>query len=425
MHYPVRLRGLRTSPLAGRSFLLLAGGRTISMLGNAMAPVALAFAVLDITHHSARDLGIVLAARSVSTVTFLLLGGVIADRLPRHMVIVGSGLLAGVSESATAALLLTGHARIAVLAVLQVVNGASAACTIPSTSALVPQTVPAEMLRPANVVIRMGGNVTTIVGAALGGVVVAVAGPGWGIAIDAATFFVAAAMIGGIRVPRATGTQSATQSASMIRELAEGWREFWARTWLWVIVVQFAFINMAFGAAYAVLGPLVAVQRLGGAAAWGAIAAAVGAGLIVGGFVSAWRHHKRPLLAGNNALFLQLPMLALLALAAPLPLIAAAAVLAGAGIEIFGVRWVTTMQEQIPDGIQSRMFAYDALGSLLFVPVGQVLAGPLQGLLGTAGAIWAGTAVIGVAVLIVGFVPGVRAVHTGTVSAPQASSVPA
>jgi hypothetical protein len=118
-------------------------------------------------------------------------------------------------------------------------------------------------------------------------------------------------------------------------------------------------------------------------------------------------------------------MLALLALAAPLPLIAAAAVLAGAGIEIFGVRWVTTMQEQIPDGIQSRMFAYDALGSLLFVPVGQVLAGPLQGLLGTAGAIWAGTAVIGVAVLIVGFVRGVRAVRAGTVSVPQASGVPA
>jgi MFS family permease len=420
MHLAVRLRRLRTSPLAGRSFLLLAGGRTISMLGNAMAPIALAFAILDITHHSARDLGIVLAARSISTIAFLLLGGVISDRLPRHAVIVGSSVLAGLSESATATLLLTGHARIGVLAVLQVVNGASAACTIPSTNALVPQTVPADLLRPANVVIRMGGNVTMIGGAALGGVVVAVAGPGWGIAIDAATFFVAAVMIGGIRVPPVT----ATQSASMIRELAEGWREFWARTWLWVIVVQFAFINMAFGAAYAVLGPLVAVQRLGGATAWGVIVAAQGAGLIVGGFVSAWRRHKRPLLAGNNALFLQLPMLALLAMAAPLPLIAAAAILAGVGIEVFGVRWITTMQEQIPDAIQSRMFAYDALGSFLFLPVGQILAGPVQGLLGTADAIWAGTAVIGVAVLIVSFVPGVRAVRARSADE-QPSAVPA
>jgi Major Facilitator Superfamily len=406
----VRIRG----PLTGRGFVLLAGGRTISMLGNAMAPIALAFAILGITHHSARDLGIVLAARSVAVVAFLLLGGIISDRLPRQAVMVGSSVVAGLSESATAALLLTGRGHVAVLALLQVVNGASAAFTIPSTSALIPQVVPADLLRQANVVIRMGGNVTTIAGAALGGVVVAVAGPGWGIAVDAGTFFVAAGMIAGIRGPRV----AAAQAASMVRELAEGWREFWARTWLWVIVVQFAFINMAYGAAYNVLGPLMASQRLGGAAAWGTIVAAQGAGLILGGFVSAWRHDKRPLLAGNNALMLQLPMLGLLAVAAPLPLIAAAAVLGGVGIEIFGVRWITTMQEQIPEGLQSRMFAYDALGSFLFIPVGQILAGPAQGLLGTTGAIWAGTAVMAAAVLTVAFVPQVRAVRSGTAQPP-------
>jgi predicted MFS family arabinose efflux permease len=407
--------------LTERPFLLLAGGRTISMLGNAMAPIALAFAILDITHHSVRDLGIVLAARSVSVVAFLLLGGVISDRLPRQVVMIGSCVVAGLSESATATLLLTGHGRVTVLAVLQVVNGASAAFTIPSTSALIPQVVPADVLRRANVVIRMGGNVTTIAGAALGGVVVAVAGPGWGIAVDAGTFFVAAAMIAGIRVPRV----AATQTASMLRELAEGWRGFWTRTWLWVIVVQFMFINMAFGSAYNVLGPLVAAQRLGGAAAWGTIVAAQGAGLILGGFVSAWRHDKRPLLAGNNALILELPMLALLAIAAPLPLIAAAAVLAGVGIEIFGVRWITTMQEQIPEGLQSRMFAYDALGSFLFIPIGQILAGPMQALLGTGGAIWAGTGVIAAALVTVGFVPQVRAVRAGKVADPQPSGVQA
>jgi len=406
-------------PLTARPFLLLAGGRTTSMLGNAMAPIALAFAVLDITHHSARDLGMVLAVRGVALVAFLLLGGVISDRLPRQVVMIGSCITAGLSESATAELLLTGHARVAVLAALQAVNGASAAFTIPSTGALIPQVVPADVLRQANVVIRMGGNVTTIAGAALGGIVVAVAGPGWGIAIDAGTFFVAAAMIAGVRVPRVT----AGRTASMFRELAEGWRWFWTRTWLWVVVVQFAFINMAYSAAYNVLGPLVADQRLGGAAAWGTIVAADGAGLILGGFVSAWRHDKRPLLAGNNALMLELPMLGLLAVAAPLPLVASAAVLAGVGIEIFGVRWITTMQEQIPEGMQSRMFAYDALGSFLFVPLGQILAGPMQGLLGTAGAIWAGTAVIAAALVTVDFVPQVRAVRAGKVSQPELPGV--
>lgn len=393
------------------------------MLGNAMAPIALAFAILGITHHSARDLGLVLAARTGALILFLLAGGVIADRLPRHMVMVGSSVLAGLSESATAALLLTGHARIAVLALLQVVNGGTAAFAFPASSAVVPQTVPAEVLRQANVVIRMGGNSTAIAGAALGGVVVAVAGPGWGIAIDAATFFVAAAMFAGIRVPRITAGKTGAKTTSMVRELAEGWQEFWARTWLWVVVVQFAFINMADGAAFNVLGPVVAEQRLGGATAWGVIVAAQGAGLILGGFVSAWRRDKRPLLAGNNALFLQLPMLGLLAAAAPLPLIAAAGVLAGVGIEIFGVRWVTTMQEQVPDALQSRMFAYDALGSFLFIPIGQILAGPLQDLLRTSGAIWAGAAVIAVAVIAVDCVPQVRHVRAGKASDAQPSGV--
>lgn len=406
-----RLRRLRGSPLARRPFLTLVAGRTISMIGNAVAPIALAFAVLDVTHGSARDLGLVLAARSVSLIAFLLLGGVVSDRLPRHVVLVGSCVLAGLSESATAALLLTGRANLAVIAILQMVNGAASAFSFPASQSVVPQTVPAELLRRANVMIRMSSNASSIAGAALGGVIVALTGPGWGIAVDAMSFFLAAILFAGVRVPGIT--RSAGKAASMARELAEGWREFWSRIWLWVIVVQFAFINMAFGAAYNVLGPVVAAQKLGGATAWGVIVAAEGAGLILGGLVSAWRKPRRPLRAGNYALLLQLPMLGLLAVAAPLPLIAIAAVLAGLGLEIFGVRWVTTMHEQIPDGIQSRMFSYDAFGSFLFIPVGQILAGPLQALLGTPGAIWLCTAVIAAAIVAVAFVPAVRALPAG------------
>jgi len=151
-----------------------------------MAPVALAFAVLRLTG-STGDLGVVLAARSVSVVVFLLLGGVISDRLPRHVVLVGSSVLAGLSQAAAAALLLTGSAHITALAALQVVNGATSAFAGPAASAVVPQTVPAHVLRQANALARMGSNAAAIAGAALGGVVVAVFGPGWGIAADAAT----------------------------------------------------------------------------------------------------------------------------------------------------------------------------------------------------------------------------------------------
>lgn len=420
MPLPQRLRRLRDSPLAGRPFLMLAAGQTTSMIGNAVAPIALAFAVLDVTHGDARDLGLVLAARSVSLVAFLLIGGVVSDRLPRRAVLVGACLLSGLSESATAALLLTGRANLAEIAVLQMVNGATSAFSFPAAKSIVPQTVPADLLRRANVVIRMSRNATAIAGAALGGVIVALAGPGWGIAIDAMSFFLAAILFAGVRAPGIA--RSAGKATSMVRELAEGWRDFWSRIWLWVIVVQFAFINMAFGAAYNVLGPVVAAQKLGGATAWGVIVAAEGAGLILGGLVSAWRKHQRPLRAGNYALLLQLPMLALLAVAAPLPFTAVAAVLAGLGLEVFGVRWVTTMHEQIPDVMQSRMFSYDAFGSFLFIPVGQILAGPLQALLGTPGAIWLCTAVIAAAIAAVAFVPGVRAVRAGKVATDPASA---
>jgi predicted MFS family arabinose efflux permease len=378
-----------------------------------MAPVALAFAVLRLTH-STGDLGVVLASRSVSVVVFLLLGGVISDRLPRHVVMVGSSVLAGLSQSAAAALLLTGSAHIVALAALQVVNGATSAFSMPSTSAVVPQTVPPQVLRQANAVVRMGSNAAVIVGASLGGVVVAAFGPGWGIAADAASFFVAAVLFAGLRVARV----NLGAGTSMISELADGWREFWTRTWLWVVVVEFAFINMAYGGAFNVLGPVVAEQRLGGAAAWGIIVAAQGGGLILGGIVSARRRARRPLLAGNSALLLQLPMLGLLAAAAPVPLVAVAAVLAGMGIEIFGVRWVTTMHEQVAASMQSRLFAYDALGSFVFIPAGQALAGPAQSLLGTGDAIWAGTTVIAISVIAVLFVPQVRSLRAHQAPAP-------
>src|SRR5216683_1469576 len=327
---PERVRTLRARPLGGRRFVLLASGRTISMLGSAMAPIALAFAVLRLTH-SPRDLGLVLAARSVSVVVFLLVGGVISDRLPRHVVMVGSNLVAGASQAAAAALVLSGTVHVWQLAALEAVNGASAAFTLPSTSAALPQTVPEEALRRANAVIRIGVNAASILGAALGGVVVGVAGPGWGIAVDAASFLVAAVLLAGLRLDRAgRGSAEGGQGgSSMLRELAEGWREFRSRRWLWAIVVQFCFVNAAYSGIVNVLGPVVALRHLGGAGSWGIIVAVLGAGLVVGGLVLAWRGVSRMLLAGTVSLFAQVPFLACLAVAAPLPVVAVAALAAG------------------------------------------------------------------------------------------------
>src|SRR4051812_45781065 len=182
------------APLAEREFRLLFFGRTISFVGNAFAMTAIAFAVLEVTGSKA-DLGYVLAARALPQVVFLLIGGVWADRLPRHLVIVGSNIVSGLSQAVLAALLLTGTAELWELMALSMVGGASSAFFFPAYAGIVPQTVPSAILQPANALLRLGLNFSYIGGAALGGLVVAVSSPGWAIAVDALTFFVAAALV--------------------------------------------------------------------------------------------------------------------------------------------------------------------------------------------------------------------------------------
>jgi len=226
-----------------------------------MAPVALAFAVLGLTG-STTDLGLVLAARSVATIIFLLLGGVWSDRLPRHLVMVGSNLVSGASEAAVAVLLLTGSAKIWELAVLAFVNGCSSAFFFPASTGILPQKVPVPMLQQANATLRLSLNATNIAGAAIGGILVAATSPGWAIAIDAVSFGLAAATIGAMNLPPGMRLEG----SSVFAELHEGWRDFWSRTWLWAIVVRFGVVNAVQSGALQVLGPAVAKRHLGGAA---------------------------------------------------------------------------------------------------------------------------------------------------------------
>src|SRR5215204_1444393 len=196
----ISLSRLRSGPLGQRSFRYLFLGRTTSFVGNAFAIVALAFAVLDLTGSKA-DLGLVLAARSLPQLIFLLVGAIWADRFPRHRVMVASNLASGLSQGAIAVLLLSGRAEVWHLLVLVAINGLSSAFFFPAATGIVPQTVPQKMLQQANAILRLGQNASWIGGAALGGLVVAATSPGVGIAVDAATFFVAAVLLAMIRLP--------------------------------------------------------------------------------------------------------------------------------------------------------------------------------------------------------------------------------
>src|SRR3954471_6655835 len=390
---------LRNGALGQRPFRLLFLGRTTSFIGNAFANVALAFAVLELTGSKA-DLGYVLAARALPQVIFLLAGGIWADRLPRHLVMVTSNVVSGLSQGAIAVLLLSGHAQIWQLLALAALNGMSSAFFFPASAGIVPQTVPASMLQSANALLRLGLNSSWIVGSAIGGLVVAATSPGIGVAVDASSFLLAAVFTARIRLP----AELRMEASNFFAELAEGWREFSSRTWLWVIVLQFGFVNAIEQGTESVLGPAIAKDHFGGAAGWGLVLTAQSVGLIAGGLLLLRFRPRRILLVATFGVLLTVPFL--LALAVPLPLagVAAAAALAGIGVEIFGIFWDTTMQQEIPAQKLSRVYSYDALGSYALIPLGLAVAGPVAEAFGTRPTILGAAAISLSATLAVLFV---------------------
>jgi MFS family permease len=393
-------------PLRERSFRLLFLGRTTSFIGNAFANVALAFAVLDLTGSRA-DLGFVLAARMLPQVLFLLVGGIWADRLPRHRVMVFSNVVSGISQGTIAVLLLTGQPEVWHIAALAAVNGLSTAFFFPAATGIVPQTVSKAMLQQANAILRLGQNASWIGGAALGGLVVAATSPGVGIAVDAASFLIAAVLLAMIRIPATLRMEG----SNFFAELKEGWREFSSRTWLWVIVIQFGFVNAVLLGVEGVLGPAVANEHLGGAAAWGLILTAQSLGLVAGGLLLLRLRPRRLLFAGTIGFLLTIPFM--LGLAGPLPVVAliVLAAIAGIGNETFGIMWDTTMQQEIPQEKLSRVYSYDALGSYVLIPLGVAIVGPVSEVLGTRETILGAAAISLTATLAVLFVDDVRTIE--------------
>ena len=358
-----------------------------------MAPVALAFAVLELGG-STTELGFVLALAILPQIFFLLAGGVIADRIPRNLVMVGSNLVAGVAQAVAAYLMLAGKAEIWQLAVIALVRAVASSFFFPAQQGIVPQTVPADELQPANALLRLALNATNIGGAALGGLVVAAAGPGWAIGFDALTYLVAAAILLPMRV-RAPEREAAV---SFVRELGDGWREFRSRTWIWVVVLGFAFSNGAESAGLNILGPVVAKESLGGASVWGLVLAATGVGLVLGGLLALRIRPERPLFVGVVSITLLVPPLVLLAVEAPWPVIAASALLAGIGVELFSVFWDTSLQTHVPNEVLSRVSAWDAIGSLVLIPAAYAIVGPLADAIGIGQTLWLCAGIVFVAI---------------------------
>ena len=369
------------APLQSRPFLWFFLGRSISTLGSVMAPIALAFAVLSI-ESSPVALGQVLAARSVPLVLLLLLGGVVADRLSRSLVLQVSHLLSGLTQGVAAYLVITGQATLSQLIVLEALNGVVTAFTMPAIQGVVPQVVPRSHLQQANALLAFSRSGVSVIGPAMAGVMVVGIGPGWALAADALSWLLAAACMVPLALP---GNKNARVGRSgVVRDLASGWSRFRSITWLWVVVLAFGLLNAIHAGAWLTLGPVLAADDPAiGKEGWGYAVSALAVGLLLLTVVMMRLTFRYPLRAGLLAMLgLAAPLFAL-GLSWPLIWLLIASFLAGAGIEVFGISWQTAIHQNVPEDHLSRVAAYDSLGSFVAIPLGQLTIGPLAAAFGT------------------------------------------
>jgi len=392
------------APLRIPAFRLLISGRTINALGNSFAPIALAFAVLDLTG-SATDLGLVLAAHSVVITALVLAGGVVADRVSPRVAMLGADLTQTASMGTAAALLLTGSAEIWQLALLYAIDGAATAFFNPASTAIVPQVVPGNRLQEANALLNLSRHAGKVAGPALAGVLLALGSPGSALAVNAATFALSAACLLGVRAPR---LRPAGQEGAFLAELRHGWREFSSRSWMVAIVFSAAVMNAIFFPAFMVLGPTVAEDTLGGSSSWALIAALWGVGGLLGGGLALVVRPRRPLLVSESAILLIALPVALLAIPMQTAVIAAGALVAGTAIGLAEVLYDTVAVQHVPQESLSRVIAYDWFGSLAIEPLGLALIGPLAAGVGLSAALGMCAGVMFLCAVLVLFVPSVR-----------------
>ena len=400
-------------------FRLLWIGQAVSALGDGLIGVALAFAVLKLGG-SATDLGRVLAAFLSAQVTFLLVGGVWADRLPRHRVMLSSDVIRAAVQGGMGALLLSGRANLTLLTVAAILQGAASAFFQPASTGLTPQTVSPQRLQQANALLGLSRSVVSVGGPALAGLLVAVFNPGIVFVVDAASYVVSFVSLALLEIEPA----EETARQSFLRELAEGWHELVIRPWYWMNLTTHAMWNFAVSAFF-VLGPIICARSLGGPGAWGIISGSLALGGVVGGVIALRIVPRRPLVAANLAL--TITALALLALAPPMPLvvIAVASVLSFAGLSFLNEVWTATLQQLIPPAVMSRVSAYDWVISLVAMPLGYVLVGPVSARIGQPATLVGAAVLLAVPSFLIVLVPGIRAVRRlddGTTIGPGGAS---
>jgi MFS family permease len=392
-------------PLRLPAFRLLFAARAISYVGTYLAPIAVAFAILD-NGGGATAVGLSFAAWTLAQVAMLAFGGVVGDRVPRRLVMVGSDVASTVVRATMGLLLVSGHAQVWQLIALQGCGGAAVAFYSPASYGLVREVVPEEELQQANGLLAIARYAAFPLGAAIGGSIVALIGPGTALLVDAGTYAASALLLSRIKVK-----SIARAGAGFLQELRDGWSAFVEQTWVWVLVVYVSLYFLITYAPFFVLGPYVAKQSMNGASSWAFVVTGEGVGALLGGVTGLrWRPRGRPMVTTGLLLMVTAAQNLVLAFHPTTVLLAPAALCAGFAFALGSVVWDTTLQRKVPADKLARVASYAWMGAMVFLPAGYALAGPIAALIGIKAYLVIAAAWIIVSTLFVIRLPAVREV---------------
>ena len=365
--------------LRDRNFRLLFAGRAISYVGTYLAPIAVAFAILD-RGGGATAVGLSFAAWTVAQVAMLAFGGVVGDRLPRRAVMISSDVASTCVRATMGVLLVTGHAHIWELIVLQAFGGAAVAFYNPAFYGLVREIVRPDLMQQANSYLAIARFAAFPLGAATGGTLVALVGP----------------------APRSCSTAARTRPArccspgfgsshlrfgapGFVQQLREGWGAFVEHQWIWVLTLWIALYFTITYAPFFVLGPVVSSHAMNGAGSWAAIVTGEGVGALLGGIAGLRLSPRRPLLVVSGLFILTAAQNLILAFHPSVVLLVPAAACAGFAFSLASVVWDSAVQRTIEPAKLARVAAYSWMGAMVFLPAGYALAGPVSSLIGVRG----------------------------------------
>jgi MFS family permease len=391
-------------------YRLLFGGQLLSMIGDRVTFVALPFAVLAIG-----DLGDLALVTVAATLPFLLVAipaGSLADRVGRREAMIAADLARFAIQAVMAALLLTGVAEVWMLAVLAGLFGTAEAVFGPAMVGLIPQTVETARIQQANALFGAAQNAGMIAGPAIAGVLIALAGTGEAIAIDAVTFLVSAWFLARLRPQPVAGAELGDDGPhDVLHGLREGWRIVRDSGWLRPGIATICAYTVFALPAIFVLGPALAERELGGAANWAVITTGYGVGAVLGSVLAYRVRFERTLVVCFAAMVVASLQGVVIASDLGVAAITVLEGLAGIFVSLFFTLWDTTVQEQVPPEATARVSAYDWAAGVGLMPIGLAAGPAIAGGIGLEATMRLGSALGVLAALACLAVPAVRAVR--------------